>query len=157
MKMELLQSSDVLVKIVLLSVPTVVVLVAAVIYLFRSKRDEERAGADSEELRSAVMLFLPVYITNLVYSVMMILLMFVMETITVAKIEGASVAFFAAISLLGAASCAGKGVIGGKRLPYCTGAEKQSGLSKTLLYLAAAEFPGLIAFLLYMMKFMVNP
>lgn len=156
MKMELLQNSDALLRILLLLIPTIAVFLAAVIYLFRSKKNEEYAGADREDLKSAVILFLPVYVTNVMYSIMMVLLMFVLENITVDKIKGVSVAFFAVTSLLGAASCAVKGIIGGARLPYCTGAEKQSELSKSLLYLAAAEIPGLIAFALYMIKFVVN-
>ncbi len=156
MKTELLQNSDVLLRVLLLVIPTIIVFLAAVIYLLRSKRNEENAGADREDLKSAVMLFLPVYITNVMYSVMMVFLLFVLENSTVDKINGVSVAFFAAVSLLCAASCAVKGIIGGARLPYCTGAEKQNGLSKSLLYLAVAEMPGLIAFALYMIKFVIN-
>lgn len=155
MNTELLQDSDVVLRIALLLAPAAAFL-AAVLLLLRSKRNEEHAGSDSGELRNAVMLYLPICMTNLVYSVMMVLWLFINENMTADKIGGVSILLFAMIGLLNAGSCIVKGVISGARLSYCTGAEKQSGLSKTMVYLAVAEVPGLIAFVLYVIRFIVG-
>jgi hypothetical protein len=155
MNMELLQNKDVLIKVLLLLVPTVAAFSVSVVYLFRSKKNNERGGADSGELTGAAMLFIPVCMTNLMYSVMSVLLLFVNGKITVDKITGVSIAFFLMVSVLSVVSCIMKGIIGGLRLSDCTGAEKQKGISKAMLYMAAAEFPGLIAFALFMIKFIM--
>lgn len=155
MNTELLQDRDVMIRIVLLLAPAAAFL-AAVLLLLRSKRNEEHAGSDSGELRNAVMLFLPICMTNLMYSVMMILWLFINENMTADKIRGVSIFLFAMIGLLNAGSCIVKGAISGARLSYCAGAEKQSGLSKTMVYLAVAEVPGLIAFVLYVIRFIVG-
>lgn len=155
MNMELLQNDGILMRILILFVPVVVAFAIAVVYLFASRAREESNGLDGAELGGAMMLFLPVCITNFMYAVVEILLMLGNEGITADKIEGVPVAFFAVIGVLSAASCLIKGVIGGLKLSSCVGAEKQSGISKVMLFMAAAEVPGLISFALWMIKFMV--
>ena len=44
MNMELLQNKDVLIKVLLLLVPTVAAFSVSVVYLFRSKKNNERGG-----------------------------------------------------------------------------------------------------------------
>ena len=153
MNMELLQNSDVLMRILLLFIPAAVTFLAAIIYLFVSKKNGEKGGLNAVDLQSAAMLFLAVYATNFLYSVMEILLMLVREDITADRIAGEAAAIFAAMGVLNALSCIAKGIIGGRKLPYCAGADKQNGLSKALVYMAAAEIPGLAALAIYMIKF----
>lgn len=155
MNMELLQNDGILMRILILFVPTAVAFAIAVIYLFVSKVREEGNGLDGAELGSAMVLFLPVCMTNLIYAVVEIFLMLGNEGIAADKIEGVPVAFFAAISVLSAASCLIKGIIGGMKLSRCVGTERQNGISKVMLFMAAAEVPGLISFALWMIKFMV--
>lgn len=156
MNMELLQNSDVLMRVLLLLLPTVAAFLASVVYLFSAKRTEERSGADSGELGSAVMLFLPICMTNLIYFIMTVILLFINEQITADKITEISIPVYVLISVLNAVSCVTKGIIGGVKLRDCTGADKQNGLSKSMLYMAAAEIPGLIAFAFLMIKFLVS-
>lgn len=153
MNMELLQNDEVLMRILILFVPTAVAFVIAVIYLFISKAREESNGLDSAELSGAMMLFLPVCMTNFMYVLVELLLILRNESITADKIKGVPVAFFAVISVLSAASCLIKGIIGGLRLSRCVGTERQNGISKVMLFMAAAEVPGLISFALWMVKF----
>lgn len=155
MNMELLQNYGILMRILILFVPTAVAFAIAVVYLFASKAREESNGLDGTELGGAMMLFLPVCMTNFMYAVVEILLLLRNEGITADKIEGVPVAFFAVISVLSAASCLIKGIIGGLKLSGCVGAEKQNGISKVMLFMAAAEVSGLISFALWMIKFMV--
>lgn len=153
MNMELLQNDEVLMRILILFVPTAVAFGIAVIYLFISKAREESNGLDGAELGGAMMLFLPVCMTSFMYALVELLLILRNESITADKIKGVPVAFFAVISVLSAASCLIKGIIGGLKLSSCVGAEKQNGISKVMLFMAAAEVPGLISFALCMMKF----
>ena len=100
MNMELLQNSDVLVRVLLLLLPTVAAFLASVVYLFSAKRTEERSGADSGELGSAVMLFLPICMTNLIYFIMTVILLFINEQITADKITEISIPVYVLISVL---------------------------------------------------------
>lgn len=152
MNMELMQSRDVVMRILILFIPTAVAFLIAVIYLFSRKRYEESNGLNGEDLNGSAMLFLPVCATSFMYSVMEVLLLFTNENVTAEKLLEVPVFFFVLISLLCAGSCIAKGIIGGRKLPYCTGAEKQNGISKALLYMAAAEIPGIIALVFCMMK-----
>lgn len=153
MHTELLQNDDVLMRILILFVPTAIAFAIAVIYLFNSKAREESNGLDGVELSSSMMLFLSICVTNVMYAAVEVFLLLGNEGITADKIEEVPVAFFAVISLLSAASCVIKGIIGGLKLSGCVGAEKQNGISKAMIFMAAAEVPGLISFALWMIKF----
>lgn len=152
MHTELLQNGEVLKRMAMLFVPPAVAFLFSLIWLFAKKKDVESWGIGGEELNASAMLFLSVCATSFMYAVVENLLLLHNVGITAEKIVGTSFGFFALIGLVNAASCLVKGIIGGRMLRSCVGQEKQKGLSKALLYMAAAEVPGLIVLVLYMMK-----
>lgn len=154
MNLELLQNKDVLTRLLILFVPTAIAFLVSVIYLFVSEKNEEYVRSDSEDSKSAVGLFLPICLTNFMYSIMEVLSVLVNEK-AAGRITETSISIFIVISVLGAGSCLIKGIIGGLKLSDCTGAEKQNGLSKAILYMAAAEVPGLISLAIYFLKLIV--
>lgn len=154
MNVEMLQNSDVLMRVLLLFIPAVVTFLAAIIYLMVSKKNGESHGLNAVDLQNSAKLFMAMYATTFLYSVLEVLLLLTKKKdITVDRIVKESVVIFVVIGILNAVSCIAKGIIGGQKLPYCTGEDKQNGLSKAILYMAAAEIPGLAALILYMIKF----
>ena len=150
MNFAILQNGDVLRRILLLSVPTAASFLIAVVSLFITMGKARRAESGGEELKAVAMIFLSIYMTTF-----LVLLMFYHDRIPVDRIMGESELFFVGIGALNAVSCIVKGIVGVIKLPLCVGEEKPREMSKVMLYMAAAEIPGLIAFALCMMKLML--
>lgn len=155
MNFAILQNGDVLRRILLLSVPTAASFLIAVVSLFITMGKARRAESGGEELKAVAMIFLSIYMTTFLYAVLVVLLMFYHDRIPVDRIMGESELFFVGIGALNAVSCIAKGIAGVIKLPLCVGEEKPREMSKVMLYMAAAEIPGLIAFALCMIKLML--
>lgn len=148
MRGEMLQNQDVLIRLLVLAVPTVATFLAAVIYTMT-------AGKGAKVLKDVTSMFLAVCGTSFLYMVTEVILILYTEKITVEMVTEKSVVMFVLLGVLNAISCLAKGLIGGKSLKGITGGtDKQTVVSRGLLYMSIAELPGLAALIVYMVVFM---
>lgn len=146
MNSALLQNSDVILRLLVLAIPTTVSFLFSVIYLFI-------AGRKAEIDTQSTSLFLSVCATSFLYMVIEIIIILFTDSVPMTAILKQSVFFFALLSILNAISCIIKGIIGGKRLQYITGEDKEQATARSLIYLSIAELPSLISLVLYLLTF----
>lgn len=156
MSVEVSENSEVLVRVLVLAVPTVITFLFAVISILISKKKCENAGLEGKELASAAMLFLAICITNLFYMIVEVLFVLMPDYIPIIRLVSEGIFVFELIGLLNALSCLVKGIISAKFLPIAVGENKQEGLSKALIFMSFVELPGLAALVVFLIKFMVN-
>lgn len=147
MNSELLQNSDVLVRLLILAVPTIVTFLFSIIFI---KIMQKGANAPDDSAN----IFLSVCATSFFYMVMEVVLILFSENIGVEQVVSKTVVMFLMMGLLNALSCLAKGIIGGRSMQYVAGADKQSATSRVLIYMSIAEVPGLAALALYLLSFM---
>lgn len=156
--MEMLENTNVLVKLLILAVPTVGAMMVAMGYIFAEKRKLEFSDSrmDANALASGAYLLLSVCATNFMYTVVEVLLILFPKQISEDRILGETIYIFLVIGLLNAISCLVKGIIGGKSMKKITGRDRKLYLNKALIFMAIAEVPSLIALLIYLVKFFLK-
>ncbi|MCH5280531.1 MAG: hypothetical protein J1E61_03610 [Lachnospiraceae bacterium] len=150
--MEIFQNNDVLTRLLLIGLPVVVTFLISIGYVFAAKARCVSEELDANELKASAQLFLTTVMTSFLYGVLEILLIW-SKRVSVEQVLETSMVYLAIIGILNGASCLAKGIIAGKMLPKAVGENKQQGLSKGLLYMAMAEVPGLIALVMFMIKY----
>lgn len=152
MNTEILQNNDVLTRILIMAVPAIAAFLISIIYLVVAKIRCGMAGLERKDLMASMQLYLAICATNFMYALVEVLLI-LMENIDVAELVQENITLFVIVGALSAISCLAKGIIGGKFMPLSTGANKQQGLGKAMIFMAVAEIPGLIALALFIIKF----
>ncbi|MDE5966296.1 MAG: hypothetical protein K2G89_05645 [Lachnospiraceae bacterium] len=148
MNSELLQNQDVLIRLLVLAVPTIVAFLVSVIYTMV-------AGKGEKTLKDVTSMFLAVCATSFFYMVIEVMLIFYYRTgISVEMVINQSVVLFVLLGVLNAISCLAKGIISGSSLKNIAGANKQTVMSRALIYMSIAELPGLAALVVYLVTFM---
>ena len=150
--MKIFQDNDVLIRLLLIGLPVAVTCLISIGYVFATKAKCVSEDMDANELKASAQLFLTTVITSFLYALVEIMLI-LQGHVSVDQVLETSVVFLAAIGILNAVACLAKGIIAGKMLPKAVGENKQQGLSKGLLYMAIAEVPGLIALVMYLVKY----
>lgn len=153
--MEIFQNNDVVIRLLIIGLPVVVAFLISIGYVFATKAKCVSEELDANELKASAQLFLTTVMTSFLYGVLEILLIW-SKRVSVEQVLETSMVYLAIIGILNAASCLAKGIIAGKMLPKAVGENKQQGLSKGLLYMAMAEVPGLIALVMFMIKYFVG-
>ena len=148
MNSELLQNQDVLIRLLVLAIPTIVAFLVSVIYTMV-------AGKGEKTLKDVTSMFLAVCATSFFYMVIEVMLIFYYRTgISVEMVINQYVVLFVLLGVLNAISCLAKGIISGSSLKNIAGADKQVVMSRALIYMSIAELPGLAALVIYLVTFM---
>lgn len=146
MNSALLQNSDVTLRLLILAIPSTAAFLFSVFYILVIGRTEETDNQPAS-------LFLSICATSFLYMVLEIIIILFTDNVPMTAILKQSVYFYALLSILNAASCLIKGIVGGKRLKYITGEDKEQAMARSLIYMSIAELPSLISLVLYLLTF----